>query len=135
MSEYRDSVRFESRWATRASDILQAINETNPTIVHFSGHGAPSGELALLNPDGSTKTVTKEAITMAMSTASDTIRLVVFNACFSETQAQSVVEHIEAAIGMSDSIWMIPACTFCCSVVFIYRVWTVSLQTFIQSSY
>jgi len=112
LSEYRDSVHFESRWATRASDILQAINETNPTIVHFSGHGAPSGELALLNPDGSTKTVTKEAITMAMSTASDTIRLVVFNACFSETQAKSVVEHIEAAIGMSDSIRDDTACTF-----------------------
>ena len=37
MSEYRDSVKFETRWATRASDILQALNETNPTIVHFSG--------------------------------------------------------------------------------------------------
>lgn len=98
LSEYRDSIRFESRWATRSSDILQAINETNPTIVHFSGHGSPSGELALLNPDGSTKIVTKEAITMAMSTASDTIRLVVFNACFSESQALSIVEHIEAAI-------------------------------------
>lgn len=112
LSEYRESVHFESRWATRASDILQAINETNPTIVHFSGHGAKSGELALLNPDGSTKTVTKEAITMAMSTASDTIRLVVFNACFSETQAESVVEHIEAAIGMSASIRDDTACTF-----------------------
>lgn len=112
LSEYRDSIRFESRWATRASDILQAINETNPTIVHFSGHGAETGELALLNPDGSTKIVTKEAITMAMSTASDTIRLVVFNACFSESQAVSVVEHIEAAIGMSDSIRDDTACTF-----------------------
>ena len=49
---------------------------------------------------------------MAMSTASDTIRLVVFNACFSETQAKSVVEHIEAAIGMSDSILDDTACTF-----------------------
>ena len=112
LSEYRDSIRFESRWATRSSDILQAINETNPTIVHFSGHGSPSGELALLNPDGSTKIVTKEAITMAMSTASDTIRLVVFNACFSESQALSIVEHIEAAIGMSDSIRDDTACTF-----------------------
>lgn len=112
LSEYRDSIRFESRWATRASDILQAINETNPTVVHFSGHGAETGELALLNPDGSTKIVTKEAITMAMSTASDTIRLVVFNACFSELQAVSVVEHIEAAIGMSDSIRDDTACTF-----------------------
>jgi myosin heavy subunit len=112
LSEYRDSVHFESRWATRSSDILQAINETNPTIVHFSGHGAQTGELALLNPDGSTKIVTKEAITMAMATASDTIRLVVFNACFSESQAESVVEHIEAAIGMSDSIRDDTACTF-----------------------
>lgn len=112
LSEYRNSIRFESRWAIRSSDILQAINETNPTIVHFSGHGAETGELALLNPDGSTKIVTKEAITMAMSTASDTIRLVVFNTCFSESQAVSVVEHIEAAIGMSDSIRDDTACTF-----------------------
>ena len=36
MADYRDSIRFESRWATRSGDILQAINETNPTIVHFS---------------------------------------------------------------------------------------------------
>lgn len=112
LSEYRDCVHFESRWATRASDILQAINETNPTIVHFSGHGADTGELALLNPDGSTKLVTKEAISMAMSTASDTIRLVVFNACFSEIQAQAVVDHIESAIGMSTSIGDEAACVF-----------------------
>lgn len=65
LSKRIESRYSESRWATRSSDILQAIKETNPTIVHFSGHGSPSGELALLNPDGSTKIVTKEAITMA----------------------------------------------------------------------
>ena len=104
LSEFRNSVSFESRWATRSSDILQAINETNPTIVHFSGHGSKTGDILLLNPDGSGKTVSKEAITMTMATASDTIKLVVFNACFSEVQAKNVVEYIEAAIGMSDSI-------------------------------
>ena len=98
LSEYRDSVQFESRWAVRAGDILQAINETNPTIVHFSGHGTDLGELVLLNPDGTEKFVSAEAITAAMATASDTIRLVVFNACFSEAQAESVVNHIEAAV-------------------------------------
>lgn len=35
-SEHRDSVKLESRWATRTIDILQAINEVDPTIVHFS---------------------------------------------------------------------------------------------------
>ncbi|MBR1390695.1 MAG: CHAT domain-containing protein [Lachnospiraceae bacterium] len=112
LSEYRDSIRFESRGAVRASDILQAINETNPTIVHFSGHGAVSGELVLQNPDGTEKLVSQEAITMTIATASDTIRLVVFNACFSQQQAESVVEHIEAAIGMSDSITDETACVF-----------------------
>lgn len=112
MSEYRDSVRFESRWATRSSDLLQAINETNPTIVHFSGHGASNGDLVLLNPDGSAKLVSKEAISMAMTTASDTIRLIVFNACFSEVQAKNVVDNIDAAIGMSTSIGDEAACVF-----------------------
>lgn len=112
LSEYRDSVQFESRWATRASDILQAINETNPTVVHFSGHGADTGELVLENPDGTAKLVSADAISTAMATASDTIRLIVFNACFSDTQAASVVEHIEAAIGTSDSIPDETACTF-----------------------
>lgn len=112
MADYRDSIRFESRWATRSGDILQAINETNPTIVHFSGHGTENGDLVLLNPDGSAKLVSKEAISMAMSTASDTIRLVVFNACFSEPQAESVIENIDAAIGMSTSIGDEAACIF-----------------------
>lgn len=104
LSEYRDSVRFESRWATKASDILQAINETNPTVVHFSGHGADTGELVLENPDGTAKVVSADAISTVMATFSDTIRLIVFNACFSDTQAANVVEHIEAAIGTVDSI-------------------------------
>lgn len=112
LSEYRESVIFESRWATRTSDILQAINETNPTIVHFSGHGTNNGELMLSNPDGTFKLVSKEAISMAMSTASDTIKLLVFNACFSEIQAESVVEYIDSAIGMSTSIDDEAACVF-----------------------
>lgn len=49
---------------------------------------------------------------MAMSTASDTIKLVVFNACFSESQVRSIVEHIEAAIGMSELIRDDTAYTF-----------------------
>ena len=112
MSEYRESVVFESRWATRSADILQAINETNPTIVHFSGHGTDAGDLVLLNSDGTGKYVSKEAISLAMSTASDSIRLVVFNACFSEKQAESVVEYVDSAIGMSDTINDEAACFF-----------------------
>jgi hypothetical protein len=103
-SEHRDSVRFETRWATRPLDILQAINELNPDVIHFSGHGSDTDELVLQKSDGSPKFVSKEAIVQVMMTSSDKIRLVFFNTCFSYGQAQAVVEHVEAAIGMNKSI-------------------------------
>ena len=103
-SEHRDSIIFESRWAVRPFDILQAINELNPDVVHFSGHGASTGDLVLENADGTAKMVTKEAITQTIMTSSDKIHLLFFNACFSFEQAQSVTEYVDAAIGMTTSI-------------------------------
>jgi hypothetical protein len=103
-SEYRDSVQLVSRWAARPSDLLQALNELKPHIVHFSGHGSSSNDLVFQADDGSTKLVSQKAIVTTMSTVTDNIRLVVFNACFSCDQAEAVTQHVEAAIGMNDAI-------------------------------
>lgn len=85
-------------------DVLQAINEEKPTVVHFSGHGAPNGDIALQNDAGGVKCVTPTAMTSAIATAADSVRLVFFNSCFSEEQARSVVSNIDVAIGMRVSI-------------------------------
>ena len=111
-SEHRDSISFVTRWAVRPLDILQAINEINPDVIHFSGHGAVSGDLILENTDGSPKPVTKEAITQTIMSSSDKIHLLFFNACFSYEQAQEIVPHVDAAIGMTTSIGDEAACTF-----------------------
>jgi hypothetical protein len=111
-SEHRDSIVFESRWAVRPMDILQAINELNPDVIHFSGHGADSSDLVLENVVGSAKLVTKEAITQIIMTSSDKIHLIFFNACFSNEQAQVVTEYVDAAIGMTTSISDAGACAF-----------------------
>lgn len=103
-SKNRDSVRFITRWAVRPLDILQAINEHDPTIIHFSGHGSEENDLILENPDGSYKMVSKEAIVNSMTTASDSIKLVFFNNCYSSGQAEDVVEYVDFSIGMNDSI-------------------------------
>ena len=95
-SEYRDSIEFITRWAARPMDLIQSINETRPAIVHFSGHGAETGELVFQGDDGNMKLVRPDA--------ADYVRLVFFNACFSEIQAADVVKHIPAAIGMKVSI-------------------------------
>jgi hypothetical protein len=103
-SDYRDSVQFESIWAARPSDLLQALNEIKPHVVHFSGHGSSNNELIFQADDGSTKLVSQKAIVTTMSTVADNIRLVVFNACSSQAQVEAVTQHVEAAIGMSDEI-------------------------------
>jgi len=92
------------RWAVRASDILQAINEENPDVIHFSGHGTDRDELVLQNPDGSPKFVGKDAIVQTITTVSDKVRLVFFNTCFSYEQANSMIAYIDAAIGMTTAI-------------------------------
>ena len=103
-SQHRDGVKLESCWAVRPLDVLQAINEHRPRIVHFSGHGSDQDEIVFQDEMGQTKLVTKEAIVQTMAAASSDIRLVFFNTCYSRNQAEAVVKYIHAAIGMSTSI-------------------------------
>jgi len=103
-SEHRDAVKLESRWAVRPMDILQAINELKPKVVHFSGHGSDNDELILQDENGKPEFVSMDAIVKTISVASDTVELIFFNTCFSYAQAKECVEHVKAAIGMNAAI-------------------------------
>lgn len=81
-AKHRDSVKLESCWAVQTIDLLQALNEFDPTIVHFSGHGSAQDQIVFQSPDGRAKLVSKEAIVQAMMASSDNIRLVFFNTCY-----------------------------------------------------
>lgn len=103
-AKHRDSVKFESRWALQTIDLLQAINEHDLTIVHFSGHGSDNDEIVFQSQDGVTKLVKKEALVQTMMASSDNIRLVFFNTCFSKNQAEAISQFVDATIGMNTSI-------------------------------
>ena len=103
-SEHRDAIQFHSRWAVRPADLLQAINELKPRVVHFSGHGSDQDEIVFQDDAGNAKYVSKEAIVATMAATSGDIQLVFFNTCYSRGQAEAVVKHIPAAIGMNTSI-------------------------------
>jgi hypothetical protein len=103
-SKHRDSVNLVSCWAIRPLDVLQALNEYRPRVVHFSGHGSDKDEIVFQDDNGQTKLVTKEAIVQTMAAASGEIQLVFFNTCYSQNQAEAVVKHVSVAIGMKTSI-------------------------------
>lgn len=103
-ARHRDSVRLETRWAVRPIDILQAINELDPTIIHFSGHGTDTDDIVFQNSHGQAQLVSKDAIVQTMAASSGNIRMVFFNTCYSYNQAKDTTKYIDSAIGMNTSI-------------------------------
>lgn len=103
-TDHRDVIDFATKWAVRPGDLIEALNQERPQIIHFSGHGSQTDELAFQDDYGGTKIVTKEALAAMIHAFSDEVRLVLFNNCFSEAHAQEAAKHIEAAIGMNNSI-------------------------------
>ena len=99
-SEHRDSIQLESRWAARPLDLLQAMNEVKPTILHISGHGSSSDELIFQDDAGQTKIVSQAAFSQMISACSVGLKLVFLNSCSSSGIAKSICSSIPAAIGM-----------------------------------
>jgi hypothetical protein len=101
--------------AVRPDDLLQALNQHQPHILHFSGHGNPTEEIVLLDELGKAKPVSKEALVHLFRVLKDNIRVVVLNACFSRPQAEAITGEIDCAIGMMREIGDDAAITFAAS--------------------
>ncbi len=103
-AEYRDSLELVSRWAVRPDDLLQALLEVKPDVVHFSGHGSSAAEIIVIDERGDPKPVSKEALVHLFRTLKDNVRVVVLNACYSRPQAEAIAETIDCTIGMNWAI-------------------------------
>lgn len=103
-AEHRDAFEFITEWAVRPDDLLQALNEHRPHIVHFSGHGSGSEELIFAGDDGAAKSVGPHALGRLFLALADNIRIVVLNACWSSGLAQTIAESVDCVIGMRQAI-------------------------------
>jgi len=100
----RDSFLFEVRNSVRSGDFIQALHDTHPQILHFSGHGTPAGELCLENDSGKVHSVTPNALTDLFKLVADQVQCVILNACYSEIQATAIAKHVKYVIGMNKEI-------------------------------
>lgn len=102
-SKLRESIVFEYRHAVRVTDLLQHLNEVQPDVVHFSGHGADAG-IGLHDADDSVRLLTNAELAAVLDAAPKPLKLAVFNSCNSAEQARLAVEHVDAAVGMEQTI-------------------------------
>jgi len=61
-SKHRDSVELIPALAVRSKDLLQLLNQHEPHIVHFSGHGCENGEIILVGDNEGSDQIRSEAI-------------------------------------------------------------------------
>lgn len=103
-AEYRDRFEIAQQWAVRIGDLQTALLRHRPDIVHFSGHGTDSSEIALEDEEGRARAVPREALSRLFSILLDNIRCVVLNACYSEHQALAIAEHVDCVVGMTSAV-------------------------------
>lgn len=115
-AKYSANVSLDIALATRADDILQRLNECNPHVLHFSGHGSAIDGIALTDDTGGVQLLSVRAIDRLFCAMKGSIRLVVLNACFSKAQAQQISQHVDCVIGMTQSITDSAAAIFAASL-------------------
>lgn len=103
-SKHRDALKVDSHWAVQAEDILQALDESEPAVIHFSGHGTPGGHLVVETPTGDPHVVPLQGMLRAVVGSKRYLKVAVFNCCHSHALAEQCSEHILAAIGMDGAI-------------------------------
>ena len=90
--------------ALRREDLTKALQQTRPSLVHFSGHGGGSPGLYLEDAQGEAQLVSTEALARVFRLLEDDVQAVVLNACLSEPQAKAIGRHIGYVVGTADSI-------------------------------
>ena len=95
---------IETREAVRPEDLQEALLKVKPKIVHFCGHGEGADGIVLMNDRGEINFASTGALKNLFKMFSDRIECIVLNACYSEVQANAIVEHINYVVGMNRSI-------------------------------
>jgi WD40 repeat protein len=100
---HRERFQLETRWAAESLDLLRALRELRPAVVHFSGHGGRDG-VVFQAADGGAQVVPTEAIAEAFGAAGASVKLAVLSACYSDAQAEALLAHVDCVVGMSGAI-------------------------------
>ncbi|NJL40513.1 MAG: CHAT domain-containing protein [Leptolyngbyaceae cyanobacterium SM1_4_3] len=101
----RQQFKLEPKGAIRLRDFYRAILDSNPQIIHFSGHG--EGQEGIILEDETGHPLFVEAIQLAgwfEVLAGEGVECVLLNACYSKEQAEAICQYVPYVIGMNQSI-------------------------------
>jgi hypothetical protein len=94
--------------ANKIQELMLELETQDPKddriIVHFCGHGTGKQGLVFENENGERDLVSTDTLTNLFELFKERIACVVINACYSQVQAEAIVQHIDYVIGMNQAI-------------------------------
>lgn len=103
-SRNHQQFEVEDALAVRVGDLQDLLFKHEPQIVHFCGHGGGQPGLVFEGNDGQEQWVRTEALRDLFRLFSKKVGCVLLNACYSESQANEIVNHVDYVIGMNQEI-------------------------------
>ena len=102
-SSHRNEILFVTNMAATPRNMIKYLLREKPAFVHFSGHGSEDG-LYLEDENGISKPIPGTALELLFKGFKSDVKCVVFNSCYSESQAQVIVKYIPHVIGMKQAV-------------------------------
>ena len=102
MPSQKRPLEFDHILATRLDQIQQELVRQRPTILHFSGHGAP-GVLTFEKRDGQAEDLRADLLARVLKSYRD-IECLVLHACHTEDVAQACLPHVHCVVGSTDNV-------------------------------
>ena len=99
----RDQFQFVTRMAARPLDLLRALRDVKPTIVHFAGHAGTEG-IYLTDDAGLPAHVTRDTLLATFGAAGQCVQIVVLNGCSTENLAKALCDFVPVCVGTSARI-------------------------------
>lgn len=99
-----DQLQVVNEPAVRVEDLQNLLLRHRPQIVHFCGHGGGDEGLVFESDLGREHQVRTEAIAGLFRLFEAQVECVLLNACYSEKQAEAIVQHIDYVVGMNQTI-------------------------------
>jgi hypothetical protein len=92
------------RHATRVRDIIAALRETQPQILHFAGHGLRDGRLVFADDLGGSAGVGVQRLAEAIGSTVGMLDCVVLNSCYTGADAEAFRGVARAVAGSVDAL-------------------------------
>jgi esterase/lipase superfamily enzyme len=98
------AIRVEVELAARITELSKLLLHHQPTIIHFSGHGSPTGEIILEDENSRAFPVNVDKLAKLLSILGEKIECVVLNACYSGARAVALSQQVGCVVGMDKAI-------------------------------